>query len=111
LGVLINSFQFVWEKQKRIIKERRQNMKITELTEEQLIIVATHYPDWMVNYHPEWMAKNRPELMSNTRPDWMAKNRPDWMAIFYPEWMSNHRPEWDKVPEKIVELLIRHKAI
>jgi hypothetical protein len=69
-------------------------MKIDELTDIQLNIIAKHRPDWMSKHRPEWMGYNRPAWMGYNRPDWMADNIPDWMADNKPEWMSKHRPDW-----------------
>jgi hypothetical protein len=66
-------------------------MKISDLTPEQLEILADNRPDWMVNNRLYWMVDNR--------PDWMANNRPDWMA--------NNRISVD-VPEDLVKLLEKY---
>lgn len=55
-------------------------MKISELTNEQLDVLAFNIPHWMAFNIPNWMADNRPEWMAENRPHWMIVNRPDWMA-------------------------------
>lgn len=71
-------------------------MKITDLTEKQLEIIADNCPEWLVKYNPEWMAYNRPDLMAKYRPEWMISKCPDWVA--------DNRPDWNDIPAYIVNL-------
>ncbi len=43
-------------------------MKLSELTDAQLRVIAEH--------RPEWCADNRPELLAEHRPDWVEPDLP-----------------------------------
>ncbi len=40
-------------------------MRISELTDEQLIKIAANRPGWMADNRPGWMADNRPGWMAD----------------------------------------------
>lgn len=69
-------------------------IETSELTHEQLAVIAKHRPIWMADHHPSLMARHRPDWMARHRPDWMAMHRPGWMGEYRPLWMANHHPIW-----------------
>jgi hypothetical protein len=96
-------------------------MNISEITVDQLKIlavkcphwVADTYSKWMSEHHYEWMMLNRPEYMAEKQPKWMAENRPEFMVKYNPEWMMINRPSLyakyiskaNEVPKKIENML------
>jgi len=77
-------------------------MKISELTDEQLLVIAEHRPDWIaknryvwaMDYLPQLMYQHDPYRLAGRRPDWVAKHYPEWMGCHCPQDMADYRPEW-----------------
>lgn len=56
-------------------------MKISELTYEQLFLLAEKNPEWMLKHHFIWVLENRPDLVLVEDCD------PEWMLRFCAEWL------------------------
>ena len=87
-------------------------MKIKDLTNLQLQVLADNDPVWVLEYVPAWMAYNNPYLLINCRPDWVAENLPDWVAGKESFWRNRKEKYWlatsaiqEEVPDSILRIL------